>query len=285
MSGQAADIPDASPRPAGQGLLRRNLRAVLTAAAITLVVQLGAFCAARKCMLAGRAEEIANLPPEKAAALVARLTNTADVTTALLSALWIVVAAPIFAAGGRGLADGLLRGGSVADTGAVVLIVLAAGGDAIALSGAVGLYLIWLSIALAESAVVALARRPTSRHVVAAVAAVLVLAISAAPFWANAAVLALRGPWRLWACRAIVAANPVFATSQCLTDQVEFVWNERPILYEHGVLGRDVPRPAVGWHVTAIAYALAAAAAAALAVIRRRRSGTPPLPPASAGPG
>ena len=263
VSDQAADRPDASARHPGRGLLGRNIRAVLTAAAITLAVQLGTFYAARAFMPVG----------------------TADVLTALLSALWVIIAAPVFAAGGRGLGDGLIRGAAVADSGAVVLIVLAAAGDAFGFRGVLGLYLIWMSIALAESALVCLARRPASRHVVAAAAAAGVLAISAAPFWANSAVLAARGPWRLWACRAIVAANPVFATSQCLSGDVEFIWNERPILYEHGVLGRDVPRPVIGWHVTAIAYALAAAGLAGVAVIRRPRTGTSQPPPASAGTG
>ena len=263
VSGQAADRPDAFARGLGQGLLGRNIRAVLAAAAITLAVQLGTFYAARESMPAG----------------------TADVLTALLSALWVIIAAPVFAAGGGGLGDGLIRGGAVADAGAVVLIVLAAAGDAFGFRGALGLYLIWMSIALAESALVCLARRPASRHVVAAVAAGGVLAISAAPFWTNSAVLAARGPWRLWACRVIVAANPVFATSQCLSGEVEFVWNERPILYGHSVLGRDVPRPAVAWYVTASGYALVAAGLAGVGVIRRRRKRTPQPPPESVATG
>ena len=239
---------------AAQGLARRNLAAVLVGGGVTAVVQVGVFLAARWALSPDAAAEV----------------------TVFAGLLWIVIASPIFAAGGERLADSLVRGAAVADGGAVVLIVLVAATDAVGFTGAIKLYLLWMSISLATSAITAGARRPAGRCVAAAAAIVLIVALSAGPFWANA-LLAAREPWRGKLAEAVVAVNPVYASSQCLAADVGFVWHEKPILYARSVLGRDIPMPALSWVLTTVIYGLMAAIAGAGAFICRREK-RPPSP-------
>lgn len=230
-----------------ESVLRRNVYAMLIAAVITVAVQLGTYFAA-----------------------------SGAVVTLLVSLLWVVIAAPVFAAGGRTVADGLLRGGTVVDAGIVVLIVLVATGPAVGAIGAIKIYLIWCSLALAGCSVAMLGRNVAGRHILAAVAVLLVLAVAAGPFWANGIIMAAEPPRREQIAFGVRAANPVFAVSECLADDVKFVWNERPILYEYTVLGRDAPGVAAAWYVTAGAYGVISLAVGVIAAARRRRERRPP---------
>ena len=81
----------------------------------------------------------------------------------LAGTLWIVIASPIFAAGAPAAGGGLLRGAAVADGGGVLLIVLILATDAVSVWGAVKIYLIWMSVALAESALAAAAVKAATR--------------------------------------------------------------------------------------------------------------------------
>jgi hypothetical protein len=195
--------------------------------------------------------------------------------TLAVSLLWVVLAAPIFAAGGRTPLDGLLRGGAVADASLVVLLVLAAGSPALSLVGALNIYLLWSAVALTECAAVVLARRSWSRRMLSLAAGMAAVLVAGGPFVGNGLLLGLRGGWRQWSAWAVVALNPLLAAFSCLPGGFACVWQERPILYEHTVLGRDVPMPTVGWYVTAVAYALLAAVFGAVAAGRRRRLSRP----------
>lgn len=247
MSAQADRYPDERRDAPAAGPFRRNLSAMLAAVAATLVVQLGAYAAARAAMAPAAATE----------------------TGLLVGLLWLILAVPIFTAAGEGIVDGLFRGGPVLDASAVLLIVLVASGQLTPLS-AVEVYLVWCAIGLTECATVLIARRAANRHLVAAATAVMVLAIAASPFWANGVVLAGGRAWRERAGYALVATNPVFATAACLPAELGFVWNERPILYACTVLSRDVPMPDPSWYLTVAGYGLAAAGLAAVTVARRR---------------
>lgn len=207
--------------------LRRNVSAMLIAAGATVAVQLGTYFVASVAM---------NSP-------------VATVITLLVSLLWIVIAAPVFAAGGRSALDGLIRGGTVVDASAVVLIVLVAGRAAIGTVGAIKIYLIWCSLTLAGCSLVLSGRNAPSRHILAALVVLLMLVVAAGPFWTNGIIMSVSAPWRERVGFVVRAINPVFATTECLAGAPTFIWNERPILYEHTVLGRDVPVRAAAWYV------------------------------------
>ncbi len=230
-------------------VLRRNGLAMLVAAGATVAVQLGTYFAASGAMD----------------------SHGATVVTLLVSLLWIVIASPVFAAGGRSAFDSLLRGGAVVDASVAVLIVLVAAGDALRPVGAIKIYLIFCSLTLAGCSLVLLGRDAPGRHVLAAFAVLLMLAVAAGPFWANGIIMSASAPWRERVVFVVRAANPVFATTECLTGRPMFVWNERPILYEYTVLGRDVPVRAAAWYVTVGVYGIFAFAVGAIAAVRRRR--------------
>ena len=232
----------------GGGLLRRNLWAMLAAAAATVVVQLGVYAIARGAMTPAVSTRV----------------------SVLFGLFWVVLAVPIFAAGGARALDGLFRGGPVLDASAVLLIVLAAAGQITALE-AVKIYLLWCGLGLAQIAMVSTAKQARGQQIVAAVAILIVLALAASPFWANGMILAGSQPWRERFSYALMAMNPVFATIRCLPGGVGFVWNEGPILYECTSLSRDVPVPEAPWYVTAAAYGVIAAALAGVTALRRRR--------------
>ena len=226
--------------------LRRNAAAILTAVAATVLVQLSVWAFA-----------VRRMPAADAAAL-----------TLLASVLWVFIAAPIFAAGGRTGLEGLFRGGSVIDASIVLLVVLAVRGRPLQWMGAVKVYLILAAVGLTQCALVWTAGSARARHVLAAAAVLLVLAVSAGPFWANGAIMAAPGPWRDRIGYAVVAANPVFAFAGCLP-KGSFIWHQKPLLYEFTVLGRDSPMHPAAWYVTVMVYAVLAAAVAAAAVARR----------------
>jgi len=237
-----------SPPPAGRTEWRGHVAGVVVAAAATIAVDLGGYAAARS------------------------LGADVVVGTILVGLAWLTLAAPVFAAGGPTPLDGVLRAGAVADAGVVVLAVLVAV-DHLSVAGAVGVYLLWAAVALAECGVVWTAHSRGSRHVVAAVAAFAVLAVSAGPFWANRLIDAADPDARRTRARVVVAVNPVYAVADAIAPEVNFVWHEsrNRILYEYSALGRDVVMPFAGWYVTAGVYAVVAAGAGAVAVIRRRR--------------
>lgn len=205
-----------------------------------------------------------------AAASAAMASPASDMAALLGSLLWLVLAAPIFAAGGRCLLDGMVRAGAVIDAGIVVLVVLAASGGAVGPLAAVKIYLLWCAVALTECAVTQQAAAPRKRFILGIVAATAVLITAAGPFWTNAIVQSAEGPWANRMALAVTASNPVYATVATVP-QAKFVWNEMPILYELTVLGRDVAIRTCPWYATAIGYAVVALLLMLRAHVGRRR--------------
>ena len=197
----------------------------------------------------------------------------------LLAATWAVLTAPVFAASGPGPSGVLACGAAVAAAWATSLAVLAAGSPALSWMGAGKIFVLFSAVALAQCAFVGLSRRRQRRYVLAALAALAVVIISAGPFWTNGAVRYAGQPGKLRIATVTVAVNPVFALAGCLA-RGAFLWHECPILYEFTVLGRDeVQMPVLPWFLTAGIYGLLAAALVLAGVLRgrrgRRRTGAP----------
>jgi hypothetical protein len=249
VSPQPPHTADVSVRPRPGEFVRRNIRPALAAMGATVLVQMSVYVAAGAAL------------PEPAASAAALMA----------SLVWLLLAAPIFAAGGRSMVDGMVRGGCVADGGLVVLIAVGCG-EALGFWGVVKVYVIWLAVALAASAAVQQARRVRARHVAAAAVVAVLLALAAGPFWANWIILAADPPWRGRLSSAVAAASGVYATVGCM-ENVGFVWTQCPILYQHTVLSRDVQFAPPPWQATAAGFAALAALLIARAVLARRPAG------------
>ncbi len=238
-----------------RSLWHRNSRAIISAVVVTVVVEVGAYI-------------IFRIIPSAVGSVVPAL---------LVSLLWILISSPIFSAGGGTLLDGLIRGGAVADATGVLLIILAVAQKEVTVMGAVKIYLIVCSIVVLESLVVRLGRGGNSRHILAGVIILLMVAVTAGPFWTNGIILSVpRGQGQRIAF-FVRAANPVFATTDCLAGQQGFVWNERPVLYDYSVLGRDVPSQPVPWYITCAIYLGLTGAVGVIAAWRTWRGTYRPL--------
>jgi len=241
------------PRDTLPSVLRRNGVAMLIAIAATAAVQLGVWAWARAALAP---------PASTAMALFA-------------AALWTLIAAAVFGAGGPGRLDGLLRAGAVIDASLALLIVLAAADNRLGWGGAAKVYVVLAAAGVALCGVARMGARRRGRCIAAAAAVIVLAGVCAMPLWTGGLVAAAGGAWRARLAWSVVAVNPFFAISGALAE-AGFIWQERPLLYHYGVLGRDVPMPSVAWYVTAMLYAAAAAVAWAVAcLIARRRPDRP----------
>jgi len=238
------DPPHAAARGAAARTELKHTAGVIAAVlATTVAIELAAYLAAQR-----------HVPARAAAIGLAAAT------------LWTILAAPVLAAGGRSILLAALRGGAVVDAGAVLLVVLWIHG-ASDLAGLVKIYLTWAAIALAQIMAVCVARSASRRYAAALAATAVVLVLAAAPFWANRLILSARATQEQ-AVRLVWAYNPFLAATTQLAEPAAVVWQERPILYEHTVLGRDVPLYRPAWYASLAAYLLPALA---LAIVARRR--------------
>ena len=232
--------------------MRRNAAAITVAVCLTVAVEMGVWLAARGALTG----------PSVAA------------MTVFAVGLWTLIAGAVFGASGRDWPGGVLRAGSVIDAGAVVLVVLAASDPAVGWLDAVKIYLVLAGVGMTVAGVARWGGSPRSRQVMGAVGVLAMVAICAGPLWTGGAIMAAGGDWPPRLAWTVVALNPVFAISGTV-GEAGFTWQERPVMYEFGVLGRDVPMPSVSWHVTALNYAAAALAAWCVPVVIRRRRDRP----------
>lgn len=247
MNHHPTDCPDSL-----RAVLRRNLPVIVPAFVVSAAVQLGIWAWAN-----------------------AALAEPASVAMALFAAgVWTAIAAAVFGASGRRRLDGMFRAGAAIDAAGVLLIVLAATGEALSWWGAVKVYLVAAAAGMALCGVARIGRTLRRRCVAAAVAAIVLVAVSAGPLWTGGMTTAAGG-WSRWIAQAVVAANPFFVISNAVA-HAGFIWQQRPVMYEYAVLGRDVPMPSVAWWVTALLYAGAALAAWVIPplAVRRRRDRT-----------
>ena len=211
----------------------RNAKVALLAAVSTIVVEGGAYIIYRTFSSA-----VGEVIP-----------------TLLIWLLWVIIAAPIFSASGERFVDGLVRGGIIIDTTGVFLIILAIIRQEMTILGALEIYLILCSVGLVEILLVRFSSDVRRRFTISAAVILAMVIISASPFWTNGIIQSFHPNQRDKVATIIRAVNPVFATVDCPTDGVDFVWNERPILYEYTILGRDVPSRPAPWYMTVAIFA------------------------------
>ncbi|MCD6378631.1 MAG: hypothetical protein J7L99_07270 [Planctomycetes bacterium] len=225
--------PSAEQSDTLRELSHRNAKAALLAAVSTIVVEGGAYIIYRTFSSA-----VGEVIP-----------------TLLIWLLWVIIATPIFSASGERFIDGLVRGGIIIDTTGVFLIILAIIRQEMTILGAIEIYLIFCSVGLVEILLTWFSSDVRRRFTISAAVILAMVIISASPFWTNGIIQSFHPNQRDKVATIIRAANPVFATVDCPTDGVDFVWNERPILYEYTILGRDIPSRPVPWYMTVAIFA------------------------------
>jgi len=227
-------VPPSAEQPGAlRELLHRNAKAALLAVVSTIVVEGETYVVYRTFSSA-----VGEVIP-----------------TLLIWLLWVIIAAPIFSASGERLVDGLVRGGIIIDTTGVFLIILAIVRQEITIPGAIEIYLILCSIGLVEILLTWFSSDVRKRFILSAAVILVMVMISAGPFWTNGIIQSFHPNQRDKVATIVRAVNPVFAVTDCLTERLDFVWNERPVLYEFTILGRDVSSRPVPWYMTVAIFA------------------------------
>ena len=253
-----ADHPSAASTEGARpirDLFRRDGRSMLAAAVVTLAIILGLY-------FSGRSAGVG--PPHATVAALAAGT------------LWLALACPILAAGGRGALSALARGGIVADAGAVALLVLWAArrfagprGPCLTFRGAVQIYCTFVAVALVQVAAARCPRSRAWRYVAGVAAAVVMTALLATPFWVSGPV-SVAGPHKNTVVAAAVYLNPFYSVTSAVVEQTRFIWHESGAMYEMSRLFDYAPPP-VRWYTAAVIYGLLAAILAATHLVRTKK--------------
>lgn len=258
----AAHQPAAREGPDGpfRALLARDGKAVLAAAAATLLVEAAVFVLAR-----------AGHVPVREASLGALMA----------SCVWVALAAPVLAAAPDGALSSLLRGGIVADASAVTLIVLWLAGPTVTLLSAAKVYCTFAAMALLAIGVVRCGRTARTRFALAVIVSVVLMAACATPLWIGG-LLASAGAQRSGRILAAgLNANPVYSIASATAAEARFVWHQTAVMYRLTWV-TDYAPPPVAWYACPAVYLPAAAAFGVLAWLRRRARPETDAPGASA---
>ncbi len=175
-----------------------------------------------------------------------------------VSVVWCVIAPGAVSVGGRGLISTFVRGGIVADSTAISMLVLWIVGynqsDGLNFLGVVKIYCICVPLVLVRVGCVAVAKTPVGRSVGVLIAVFFLSIALASPLLIN--------PWIVdgnssaealgtWAMRV----NPFFAVCDTVVMQTGFVWQQGEVLYDWTQLGQTVIPPPVEWYQTVLLYA------------------------------
>lgn len=251
-------------------LLRREWKAWVAIAAVTLAVELGVFVAARASSLALRESTMAMLAA---------------------AAVWIALASPMLAGGapaGGGAVGGGVCGGywatvlrAIACADATLLALWAvwafhvgagdatlAGDERMTFVDTLQLYLNYLGMAAFGGAVVAIARTPAGRLAAAVAAGVVLMAGLTTPFWAGGLLGLGELETRQSAAALAVYVNPFYSVSSCV-EQMQYVLHQETILYGLTQLGDASAPPPCPWYAAGAVYTVAAGVVGAVGLMKR----------------
>ena len=183
------------------------------------------------------------------------------------AAVWIALSAGAFAAGSPSGWGALCRGGTVADSSAVFLIVLWVTRPEIGFLAALDVYCIYAAMALAAIAAVRCGRSQAARNALAVAAATVLLAAMASPFWVCGWLDI--DPVRTPALSAAVHANGLYGI--WAVDGINFIWHESDFLYRVSSI-RNFSPPAPIWYAPAAIYAAVATVLALVGLLRHRQA-------------
>jgi len=244
-----------SPQPGGLRLIiRTDGWALLVALGSTVAIELGTFIAAR---------------------LTGSYATAAMLACLAVSAAWVALASPAFAAGGTRTISCWLRAAAVADASAVTLIVLWLAVPAMTFAAAVKIYCILAAVTLAAGGVIGTARTSPGRCALAAGLTVVLITALASPAWVGGpAGYMPRDAGQKFAAMA-VSTNPFFGVMAAVSSHVRQLWTEMTLMYGMTALGDTIPLPPVRWHQPVVIYLVIAAVGLAVSLIRCRLARPP----------
>ena len=191
----------------------------------------------------------------------------------IIAGVWVALASAIFASGPHHAISGILRGGSVADATAVLLVVLWLSAPEVTFLSAVKLYCIYASVALCSIAVARCASSLKFRYLGAVIGAAVLVALQGGLFW-------LPGLLQLVPVdsKAVVAgmglrANPLYGVFSAIAEESGFVWHYAEVMYRITPLGEDIAVPPVQWYEPMVVHLAIAGIFSATWLLRRRRPG------------
>jgi hypothetical protein len=183
-------------------------------------------------------------------------------------AVWVALASPVLAAGGKTWVSIMLRGGIIADASAVLLIVLWLVSPYVDLAAAAKIYCIYAASALLAVAAVSCARTTAGRYIAAVIAASAIMLAISTPFWVGGMLKAAGQDVRTALAAAAVRVNPFYSITAAVFDHAKFAWNEAKVLYDRvqeiQVYASASPR----WYSAAAIHATLAALLAATNLVR-----------------
>ena len=236
-------------------LLRRNAWVLTGIAATTVLVELGAFAAGQMLGIGPKASALAAL----AAAVV-----------------WTALAAPVAAAGGRSALESLFRGGCVADSSAVTLVVLwlvarnpETSHSYVTFLAAIKIYCTLAAMAIAAVAVVLCARSAAARHILAVCITVVFMLLLTSLIWVSIPLAAAPAESGTRIAATILWVNPFCSVAAAVVRETQFVWQSYGLMYSKTPV-YHYPTPSVPWYAASVCLMCVAGIAGAGAFLRRR---------------
>ncbi len=243
--------PDSSSRSTSPppSLWKRDGWPVVGIAIATVAVQLGVF-----------------LVPQAFGAGVRTLIPA----SLIIAGVWVAMASAVFAAEPESPLSGLLRGGCVGDSTAVLLLVLWAQAPEVTFLAACKLYCIYASVSLCAVAIVRTARTVRFRYLSAVVGATLLTALQGGLFWLPGLLQLSPTEYKSAIAGIGLRANPLYGVFSAIADESGFVWHYAELMYRITPLGEDIAVRPVQWYEPMAIHLAAAGAIAILCLLRGR---------------
>jgi hypothetical protein len=190
----------------------------------------------------------------------------------IITGVWVALASAIFAAGPRSTISGILRGGSVADASAVLLVVLWLSAPEVTFLSAVKLYCIYASVSLCAIAAARCASSLRFRYFGAVVGATLLTILQGGLFWLPGLLEFVPTAHKSAVAAIGLRANPLYGVFSAVADKLEFVWHYAEVMYRITPLGEDIAVPPVQWYEPMVVHLVIAGILSATWLLRTRRA-------------
>lgn len=174
--------------------------------------------------------------------------------TLVVGVVWIVLAGPTVAAGGKNWVSGLLRAGMIADATGIVLLVLWLVSPDVRFLSALKMYCVFVSLGIACIAAGRLAVTWGGRLVSGVVASVLLFGVLCSPLWIPGVLEQVPSEHRVAVASVAAQINPIYSIFASLADETGFVWHYAPLMYRITTVGEDVAVSAVRWYAAICIY-------------------------------
>lgn len=231
------------------GYLKRDGKAMILAASVTVCLELGVYFAAR---IAGAGQLGATL-----GALAA-------------SVLWVALAAGPLAASGEDFPASLLRGGIVADASAVSLVVLWLVSPYVSILACLQAYCALAAMAIFAVALVRLGRSRAQKRAMGLAAGLILAMAIATPFWTGGLLAGANHQTAQTLVDWAVSVNPFYSVCVSVAQRTGFVWHQAPLLYRITRIGDYVSPVPPNWYDSPVVFAVGAIIAGLVGILIRK---------------